>query len=636
MSRWVSLLARVGKGIDRLSEAGGWAAGLILLGMILIITYEVVMRYAFNRPTNWVLETAMLGQIMVAYLAAAWVLKEERHITIDVLVGRLTRKTRMSLEVVILFLSVIFCVILAWYGYRMVSWSLAHHETSTTVLKLPMWLPKIAVPGGAGLMALQGLRMMVSRLGLLARGEAGGEATVRGLSLQNPRVLLPLYIAIIIVAAWLVYSMPTTGIVVLLFILLFGGVPVVFALGLVGTATLYFLIGGDTALNLTAVIGFHKMHNFVLAALPLFIFCATAFAIGGISGRLYDVASAWVGHFPGGLVLATVVAATFFGAICGSTVAATAAIGLVALPEMIRRGVSKRLAYGVACAVGTISTLIPPGVGLIMYGDITDTSIGALFMGGVGPGLASALYLSLYVLYCCRGGRNYVRQPATSWKEKFVSLRRAFWGLLAPVIIIGGIYSGVFTPTESAAVASVYALLAVVLLMKTVKWQQMRQIILDSARTSGTILLIIVSATLLGHAITVLKIPDRLLELILAAELNRWVVIVIINLFMVVLGCFLEGVSILMIVTPVAFPIIVALGFDPVWFGVMFIVNLEIAMITPPVGMNLFVVKGITNESIGEIIRAAAPIILVFAAHLALVIAWPPLTLWLPGMMMKR
>ena len=379
------------------------------------------------------------------------------------------------------------------------------------------------------------------------------------------------------------------------------------------------------------LIAYKSLESFVLAAIPLFIFGAAILSRGKMGEQLYNVATKWVGHLPGGLAIATAVAGAIFGAVCGSSTASAATFGLIAIPIMLSRGYDKKLVYGTVAISGTLASMIPPSLGMILYGSVTDASIGKLFMAGVVPGIMETITISLLILYMCRGGRKHSPYPRATWKERFLSLKAGIWALLAALIILGGIYLGIFTPTEAAAVAVVYALLVTVFVLRTVGWKEMKEIITDSVKTTVMLLTIIIGALILGHLFTYLHIPQKFMAAV--SGLSPWTVMILVNVLVIFLGCILEGASITLITIPVVYPALVALGFDPIWFGIVFTANLELAMLTPPVGMNLFAIQGVTQDRIAEIIRGTWPFMLLQLVNLAIVLAVPILSLWLPSTM---
>ena len=338
-----------------------------------------------------------------------------------------------------------------------------------------------------------------------------------------------------------------------------------------------------------------------------------------------------MGHLPGGLGIATIFACAIFAAISGSSVATAVTIGAMAIPEMLKRGYDRKLVVGSVAAGGTLGILIPPSIPMILYGTITDESVGKLFMSGVVPG---ALLTLAFVAYIVFASWNKPREARASHAEKMKSLRENIWGLLLPVIIIGGIYTGIFTPTEAAAVGTVYALIITFFIYHSITIEDMPAILRSTIKTSCMIFAIMVGAMLFGYILTVLQVPQALMSLVTDGHFNKWIVLLGINIVLLILGCVLETVSIILITLPMLYPIIKALGFDPIWFNVVLLINMELALITPPVGMNLFVIKGISEDStIQDIISGAAPFAVIMILEIVVLCFFPGIATWLPSVL---
>ena len=306
-------------------------------------------------------------------------------------------------------------------------------------------------------------------------------------------------------------------------------------------------------------------------------------------------------------------------------------IGAMAIPEMLKRGYDRKLVVGSVAAGGTLGILIPPSIPMILYGTITDESVGKLFMSGVVPG---ALLTLAFVAYIVIASWNKPREEKASTEEKMKALRDNIWGLLLPVIIIGGIYTGVFTPTEAAAVGTIYALVITFFVYRSLSVSDMPGILRSTIKTSCMIFAIMVGAMLFGYILTVLQVPQALMSLVTEGHMNRWVILIGINIVLLILGCVLETVSIILITLPMLYPIIKALGFDPIWFNVVLLINMELALITPPVGMNLFVIKGISEDSsIQDIIAGSAPFAFIMVLEIALLCSFPGIATWLPSVL---
>ncbi len=419
-------------------------------------------------------------------------------------------------------------------------------------------------------------------------------------------------------------------VVALLLLVLFLGLPVAFALG--STSVLLILLY-DLPLKIIGTTLFSSLDSFVLLAIPLFVLMSQILLDGRIGDDLFEVMNAWVRHLPGGLAIATILACAFFSAITGSGAATAATIGMVAYPAMTERGYEKRFTLGLLAAGGTLGILIPPSIPLILYGAVTEESVGKLFMAGVIPGLLLAgIFIVYAVIKSKRGG--FVPLPRTTWSERLRITRKNLWGILLPFLIIGGIYSGAFTPTEAAAVGLAYSLVVTLLIYRTLSLRDIPKICLKSVGTCCMIALIIAGAILFGKVMTLLMIPQKLTEFIIASKFSPLMFILAMNLLMLVLGTILETVSIVLLTMPLVTPILHALSIDPIWYAIILTVNMTMALITPPVGMNLYVINGLREDiSMSEVIRGVTPFILLMVIMLFLTVAFPGMSTWLPSVM---
>lgn len=419
------------------------------------------------------------------------------------------------------------------------------------------------------------------------------------------------------------------GFTALLLLLLVMGLPVAFSLGMAGVAGMLLFMGGDGALAQLPIIGYKSLDDFVLTAVPLYILMSQILLTGKVGNDLFELANKWLRHLPGGLGIATVMACAVFAAITGSSVACAVTIGAIAIPEMLARGYERSLVLGAVAAGGTLGILIPPSIPMILYGAITDESIGKLFMSGVVPG---AILTVLFIMIVVYRSRNLPREAAASWDERISALKKSFWGLLLPVIVVGGIYTGVFTPTEAAGIGTVYSLIITFGIYRTLSLKDMPEILEDTIKTTCMIFAIMIGASLFGFVLTILDAPQALTNFVVDMQTNRWVIFVAINILLLFLGCILESVSIIFITLPILFPLTVRLGFDPIWFNVVMLINLELALITPPVGMNLFVLQGISPDSkMTQIIKGVIPFGAVMALEILLLCFFPEIATWLPS-----
>ena len=419
------------------------------------------------------------------------------------------------------------------------------------------------------------------------------------------------------------------GFTLLLLVLLGLGLPVAFSLGMGGVAGMLAFMGGDGALAQLPIIGYKSLDDFVLTAVPMYILMSQILLTGKVGNNLFELANKWLRHLPGGLGIATVMACAIFAAITGSSVACAVTIGAIAIPEMLSRGYDRAIVLGCVAAGGTLGILIPPSIPMILYGAITDESIGKLFMSGVVPGaMLTAMFMAIVVYR----SRNLEREAAATWEERVDALRKTFWGLLLPIIVVGGIYTGVFTPTEAAGIGTVYSLFITFCVYKTLSFKDLPGILNDTIKTTCMIFAIMIGASLFGFVLPILDAPQQLTSYVVSLEANRWLIFVAINILLLFLGCILESVSIIFNTLPILFPLIVQLGFDPIWFNVVMLLNLELALITPPVGMNLFVLQGISPDSkMTQIIKGVIPFGAAMALEILILCFFPQLATWLPN-----
>ena len=423
--------------------------------------------------------------------------------------------------------------------------------------------------------------------------------------------------------------MTTIALFILLFLFMFMGLPVAVALGLSSLLTI-MAFGTDSLASLSLKL-YETSEHFTLMAIPFFILAGAFMTTGGVAKRMIRFAIASVGHLHGGLAIASVMACVLFAAVSGSSPATVVAVGSIVIAGMVRAGYSQGFAAGVICNAGTLGILIPPSIVMVVYGAVTETSVGALFMAGVIPGLLLGLVL-MVAIYVVARMRNMPRQPRASMAEALAAARDSIWGLLLIVIILGGIYGGIFTPTEAAAVAAVYAFFIAVFVYRDIGMKQVPEVLIDAAKVTIMLMFIIANALLFAHVLTTERIPQAIAEQIIAWDMSSWQFLIVVNILLLVAGAFMEPTGIILILAPILFPIATQLGIDPVHLGIIMVVNLEIGMVTPPVGLNLFVTAGITKMSIGQVIRAALPWLALLLVYLVFITYVPIVSLWLPGL----
>lgn len=409
--------------------------------------------------------------------------------------------------------------------------------------------------------------------------------------------------------------------------MLLSGMPIFAALGLTATGILLIAEGSIASVGETV---FSHLDKGILTTIPLFVFMAQVMIRAKVIDDLYDLAHTLVGHIRGGLGIATVLACTIFAAISGSSVATALSIGASAIPQMKRFGYPERDALGVIAAGGTLGILIPPSGPMILYAVVSDASIGGLFLAGIIPGLMMALFFAVFCIVLAGWRESAMVPPFAGFGTVARAVRRSIWALLAPPVVMGGIYLGIFTASEAAAAGCVYALAIAVLVYRNFGWRQLFEAAHATMRTSMMVLLIIAGAAMFGHAITIIRLPVGVTEWVSHLGLGQLGFIVAVMALIFVLGMFLESIAIILITTPILLPTMIKLGIDPIWYGILLMINLELAMITPPVGMNLFVIKGITEAPLSEVVKGAAPYVAILLLGLAILIAFPDIATWLP------
>ena len=413
----------------------------------------------------------------------------------------------------------------------------------------------------------------------------------------------------------------------LLAVLMLTGMPISISLGL--TVLTFLFTMTQVPLESVALKLFTGIEKFEIMAIPFFILAGNFLTHGGVAKRMINFATSMVGHWYGGLGLAGVLACALFAAVSGSSPATVVAIGSILLPAMVKAGFPNRFGAGVIATSGALGILIPPSIVMVMYSVATNTSVGALFMAGVIPGLALAGVLGGVTWYRAKKF-NYPRQPKASWGERWVSFRKSVWGLLLIVVVMGGIYSGIFTPTEAAAMSAVYAFFVAVFIYKDMGLKDVPKVLLNSANMSAMLLYIITNAVLFSFIMTNENIPQALADWMLGNGLGVITFLLAVNVILLLAGNFMEPSSIVLIFAPILFPVATALGIHPVHFGILMVVNMEVGMCHPPVGLNLYVASGITKMGITELTIAVWPWLLSMLGFLAVVTYWPGLSLWLP------
>ena len=625
-----SVIKAIDKATNGVTSATGLLAAVFLLLIALFVFANVVSRF-LGQPLPYLFALTCVSMVIFAFVGASYGLREGVHVRVELLRIHMSDQTNAALDILIYIIALVFFVLLGWFGATWAYGNYIHGVTSTSaVFKFPQWIVVAVIPVGCLLLCVQSLKLMISSIHNLAKAPLGASSS--RLTGKPPVVLALVIIALIIGVTLSINVHLLVGLFIILLTVLFAGMPVAFALGAIGCFGIYQLFGSPQFIQLP-ITAFKQLNSFPLTAAPLFILGGMLMSDAGLAERIFNFVEVWLRRIPSPLLIATVLSGGIFCAITGSSVAATAAMSAICLPILFTRGYNKEHSCG-SVAGSTVGTLIPPSAGFILYGIIVDESISRLFMAGVIP---AAILFSLYIVFILLRPRFSKEQleplPPSTAKEKFEALKSGAWGLLAPIFVLGGIYLGWFTPTEAGGILVAYALFVGVVILRTLKWKELRESILRSTHLSLMILCIISFAAIYGSVISQNQVMAALLGTVEAMNITPQLFLFIVFVILLFLGMFLECVSIMLITLPLTFPVAMALGINPLWFGVFYILNGEIGLLTPPVGLNLFVIKGVSGMPLTSIIRGTLPFLAIMVTTLFIIYFFPQTATWLPSTM---
>jgi C4-dicarboxylate transporter, DctM subunit len=605
---------------------------LMFLSVAFIITLEVVMRFVFRSPTIWSNEIASLFTIMASFFLMAYTLQEKGHTRVDFITAMVSKRSVYFLELFTSLLGLVYCGVLTWYGIKMIQSSILMGERTQT-LQLPLWIPQLSVPIGGGLMFIQLLKFL--KHDIIDNWKRGtvGEYSLKDVT-PKTLVITAVFVVGLVFSIMLLKINMGLGLLLLFFALLFNGMPVSYAMGLFGVFGFYFLLGGSGSLINAPLTAYETTDSILIIAFPLFLLSGTILQSGNIGPRIFNFTNALVRHLPGGIGIAAIIFCGIFAAMTGSSVAVAAAVSVIALPEMIKRGYSRKTTIGLLAAGGTLGILFPPSLALIMYSALTFESLGKLFLGALIPGVVLCFLFIGYMVYVGLTDKNIQRDKRASLKEIGHAFKEGLGGLIVVVIIMGGIYSGLFTPTEAGAVAVLYSIFLCMVWYRTMTWKQFTASVMKAGQLSAMIILIIIGANITGNLITMTQITQQLLAVIASFHMPNWIYIAIIVVFLIIMGGPLEAVSIMVITVPILYPIITALGFNGVWFGIIQAVVGELALISPPEGINLFILQEIGKATASEVSWGVLPFLVLMAIGLTLFCLFPSMTTWLPTLLL--
>jgi C4-dicarboxylate transporter, DctM subunit len=645
---FAAVLHRYGTGVS--IDLSKWLAarGVPVLPAIL----KEIYLWLAALDVSWAQELCIYMFIWMAKFGAAYGVRTGIHVGVDLLVNKVPARWRKQVILFSLLCGAFFTGMIASFGGSFVSqmWQTGQQSND---LEAPMWIVYLAIPVGSGLMCFRFLQVawFYYWTGELPHHN---EAQVEGIEVtapalhpaqadpnEDPNKASPLGLILILAPILIlticlgekagIIEMPhavRAGMIfVLLIALMLTGIPVSIALGLTVLTFLFTL----TAVPIEAVSMklFTGIESFEIMAIPFFILAGNFLTHGGVARRMINFATSLIGHWHGGLGLAGIVACSMFALVCGSSVATVAAVGAIVLPEMVRNGYPMRFGAGIITVAGSLGILMLPSIPKIIYAISTGTSIGALFVAGLLPGSLLTAMLCVVTWYIARK-RDYPRMTKASWGETWYALRESIWGLMLVVIIIGGIYSGLFTATEAAAMAAVYSFFISVFVYKALKFKDVPRVLLRAANTSAMLLYIVTNAVLFSFVLSNENIPSALADWITAQDLGWVGFLLLVNILLLLAGNFMEPTSIILIMAPILAPAAKRLGIDLVHFGIVIDVNMEVGLCHPPVGLNLYVASMIAGMRITDLAMAVMPWLLTMLVFLVIVTYWPGLTLWLP------
>ena len=660
------------RAIDRISSFAGVIASAALAVMTVIVCYEVISRYIFNAPTTWVTEVSTYLFVAVVFLGLAEAQRANAHIQVEILVDRLGKEDRAFIELVGLWLGVLFVIIAAWHSARFTFQEYIHDARDWGLLGTPQWLPQVPLTIGYMLFVaailrdifrLRPPRTPVAQWSMFAIAAARviilfalGRADLRIPGTRFDWGTIAICAAIMLgMVAWSGIRVTATvvalfGTLAILFhfargssqlwiglllggtlcLLLAMGVRVAFSMAVTGMLGLYFLLP-MAQLPVIADRSWTSINTFTLTAVPSFVLMGSLLVRSGITSELFDSLVKWFGRTPGGLAHASVAASATFAAVCGSSLATAATLGSVAAPEMVKRGYSPKLTYGVVAAGATLGILIPPSIAMIIYGNVVGVAVTQLFIAGIIPGLLlSALFMCLVAVWAFLDPAAVPKSEGYSFTEKIASTVAVLPFVLLILAVLGSLYLGIATPTEAGAIGAGVALVMAVQRGR-LTWQSFYDVLLDTVKVTSFIMLIVVAAAVLSWVFDFLRLPRAMVQVVNDANLAPWAVMLIIVIVYLILGCFIESIAMMLMTLSVTFPIIVAIGLDPIWFGVILVLLVEIGLVTPPVGLVLFVLKGMSpNVELRDIIVGVTPFIFLMLGFIWLLYIFPEIVLWLP------
>ena len=614
-----------------------YAAALITFCMALGMVVDLVSRLVFRKPLSGMIELQTFMLVFMAFFSIAYTMLKNQHVSVDLITSVLSDHVNSLLQSIF---SVWGAFIFGAMGLLSASRALEAFERQeiADITQVPFWILYAAVSVGTLLLCFALISMLFTHLSGLNQHYKSRTKFLMVLIVIVFTSLVAIFSAGLLKYFYGELNSATVGIIytsLMMLILLFG-FPVAFSMAFTGVTGLMYLIGNEVAFNVTKMNTYDAVANYFFVVIPFFLLMGFLILHAGIGAKLYNAGIKVFGRLPGGLAIGTVAGCGGFAAICGESVAAAATMGSVSVPEMKKYGYDDSLATGSVAAGGTLGILIPPSIGFVVYGIITEQSIGKMFMAGIIPGIILTLGFALAVYIQCR------INPALGPKAPKATRREIFWSVFNvwPVavlfaVVIGGIYSGILTPTEAGGIGAVGALI-IAMCSPGFTRQKLFAALLEATQTSAMVFAILIGVGLLGYFVTLTDIPRNFADFLKGLEVSRYVIFVLILGLYLILGMVMNIIPMMMLTLPILFPTVLALGFDPIWFGVIMVIMMEMGQITPPIGLNVFVIHGVAKKydvKMATIFKGIIPFVIVEIIVIFLLTLFPGIVLWLPNSM---
>jgi len=620
----------------KIEKSGAVISAAFILIMMVMTTIDTSLRF-ISKPITGVYELETMMMVVIVYFGLSFIQSQRGHIRMDLLSSKLSESNQLLLN----FLSdVIFLCIAVLITWKMgdAAWKAwLTNDYYEGVVRFAMWPAKGAIALGTGLVSIRLISDIIRNPLWFSKTGSGAARAVRILFAVVFIAALA-GVAVALINADLKPHVAGYYMLVIFLVFLFIGVPIASGMTLIGIFGFWVLANSKVAMGTASTVPFSAAANYTMTVLPLFIIMGIFAGLAGFAEKGFDMARRWTEGIKGGIIHATVIGSAFFAAATGSGAASCAVLTKLTLPEMLRNGVRKDVGIGVISSAASLAVMIPPSTTFVIYAMLTGNSVGKLLIAGIIPGIIGAAMIMLIVWIRCMLNPDIVKATSvekSTWKQRFAAIPQA-WGLaLVIVVIIGGILSGTFTPTEAGAIGAFVTFVAVLILRKGKdKYKEIGSGLADSAGIAAKILFILVGGMLFGQMISVTRLPNMLTEWVVGLEVAPIMIILAIMLVYFILGMFVDALTSMIITLPIIYPIVIGLGYDPLWYGVLMVQNIEIACVTPPYGMNLFIIKGmLPDTSMGTIIRGSVPFLIPLLLTMAVYIAFPQVVLWLPSLM---